>query len=106
MKTRLISSIHSHSLSHGFTIGFYFSRCARTLLSRQKLRQRFDEMSPRTEKHSSHKVCCRNTGSAFDDLESARRLHEPVAVLATTIRCNIVPMYHVFATIMGDPRKR
>lgn len=74
-----------------------------TLFPRQDLRQGLHEVRPGAEQHPPDKIRRGNARRPLHNLESFRSLYESVAVLSATIRCDVVSMYHVLASIMRNP---
>ena len=66
----------------------------------------FDEMGLGAQQHSSYQVGGGDTRGTFHDLEAACFFDESVTVLPIAVRSDIIAVYNVLGTVVGDPGKR
>lgn len=57
------------------------------------------------KKHTANKIGGGNARSSLHDLEATCRFDESVTIVAVTIRCNVVAVYDILATIVRNPRQ-
>lgn len=99
---RLVGRVEGQPLHHGRSRRLAFLLRPAALLALEHSLERLDKVCAGAEEHAADEIGGRDAGGALDDLEAARLLDEPVAVVAVAVGGDVVAVDHVLAAKVGD----